>query len=224
MPPKTPGRIKEKVIKLWLLGYTRDQISQKVGISVGNILHIVSEAKKNLPDITLLRECAVRIRKQSWTQDTLSTAIRHRNILKNRGLTHEQIDLLIELVDEHCFKREIPIASFIDKIENISLVSKEFGCEVMDLDSVIAEKESQAASARDMYHDQLVKYAVTASELEQYKQDEPLVETIIDLRGQLQREKQALADWQLDYAQYISKSVAESTAKELPEGMNIGCK
>ncbi len=76
---------------------------KKLGTSVGNINNIVTEVKKDIPDIDLLRELAVQIRKKGWDQETFSSAVRHRNILYRRELTDNQIDDLIENVDEHCF-------------------------------------------------------------------------------------------------------------------------
>jgi hypothetical protein len=198
LPARTPERIKEKVIKFWLLGLKRDQIGEKVGTSVGNIMHIVAEAKKAVPDITLLRETAVWIRKNGWKQDVFSSAIRHRNILYNKGLTDQQIDDLIELVDEHCFRRNIPIGSFIDSLENISTVSKKYGCSIEGLDDLISKKESQVEEWQDKeisamtgHNETLKKNKVTEEELIQYKNDLPLVNTIKVLRQNFQKLKES---------------------------------
>jgi hypothetical protein len=91
MGAKTPAKIKEKVIKLWLSGLSRHEISKKVGTSTSNILNIVKEAKKNIPDIELLRAVAVSLRKKGWGLDLFSSAIRHRNMLYDRSLRDEQI-------------------------------------------------------------------------------------------------------------------------------------
>jgi hypothetical protein len=222
MGVKTPTRIVEKVLKLWLSGLTRDEISQKVGTSVGNILHIIKEVKANIPDIVLLREAAVWIRKNGWKQDHFSTAIRHRNFLYGRGLTDEQIDDVIELLDEHCFKRGIKMDSFIGMLENVSLISKRYGCSIEELDDVIEEKESLAkeweakvTSLEKGYYEALKRYGLSESELIQYRQDLPLRETINNLKKKIDQEQLSRAEVQLRWA----FDMKELTAVNAPEGM-----
>lgn len=199
MPAKTPTRIAEKVLTLWLLGLTREEINQKVGTSVGNIMHIVKEAKKNIPDIILLRKTAVWIRKYGWKQDVFSSAIRHRNIMYSRGLTDEQIDDLIELVDEHCFKREISVGSFIATLKDTSIASRKYGCSIEGLDKLISEKESlvlewedKGTSAEFEYYDTLQRYGLAHKELIQYRKDLPLVNTIKLLRQRVRELEESI--------------------------------
>ena len=85
MGGKTPTRIKQRVIKLWLSGLPRDEIAEKVGTSEGNINNIVTEVKKDIPDIDSLRELAVQIRQKDWDLDTFSSAVRHRNMLYKKN-------------------------------------------------------------------------------------------------------------------------------------------
>jgi hypothetical protein len=205
------------------LGLTRDDISQKVGTSVGNILHIVKEVQANIPDLVLLRQAAVWIRKNGWKQDLFSTAIRHRNFLYGRGLTDEQIDDLIELLDEHCFKRGIKMDSFIEMLKNVSVISKRYGCSIEELDNLIEEKESLAnewdakiTTLENDYYEKLERYGLSESELMQYRQDLPLVETINNLRKEIDNLEVSRAEVQLLRA-FDLKSF---TAMEAPQGMS----
>jgi hypothetical protein len=162
MGAKTPAKIKEKVIKLWLSGLSRHEISKKVGTSTSNILNIVKEAKKNIPDIELLRAVAVSLRKKGWGLDLFSSAIRHRNMLYDRSLRDEQIDDLIDEIDSHCFKNEIPVSTFVSKIHTISMLSKKYEITPERLDDLIIQKEThlkelevKIASLDILYNDKL---------------------------------------------------------------------
>ncbi len=192
-----------RVIKLWLTGLPRDDIAEKVGTSVGNINNIVTEVKKDIPDIDLLRELAVQIRKKGWDQETFSSAVRHRNILYRRELTDNQIDDLIENVDEHCFKRSINFNRFVDIVQSISLLSQKYGRSIKGLEDLRAEKEdeverletevgslrSEIESLKSGRSDILSRYNLTESDIAEYNQDKPLLDTISTLKKELEKEK-----------------------------------
>lgn len=53
----TPARTKQKVIRYWLSGLTRDEIVNKVGISEGNVSSIIQQTKDNIPLRSVTRTC-----------------------------------------------------------------------------------------------------------------------------------------------------------------------
>ncbi len=196
MGRKTPARIKQKVLKLWLSGLPRDEIAQKVETSQGNINTIVRETKKDIPDIDLLRELSVRIRKSDWDQDIFSSAVRHRNMLYERGLTDEQIDDTIENIDEHCFKRGITFNSFVELVQNASLFSQKYSCSIEEIDAIRTQKEDEVErlktearswrtyneSLKSTTLDILTKHNVTELDMTEYIQDKPLRKKTRELR------------------------------------------
>src|SRR4029078_12492889 len=111
MGGKLPAKTKEKVLKLWLLGFPRKKIAEKVGIGEGTVTSIVQDAKENIPDVDLLHEVATKISRNNWDINIFSSGIRHRKMLHGRDLTEDQIDSLIENADEQCFKRGISVQS-----------------------------------------------------------------------------------------------------------------
>lgn len=92
-------------MKLWLLGFPRKKIAEKVGIGEGTVTSIVQDAKENIPDVDLLHEVATKIARNNLDINIFSSGIRHRKMLHGRDLTDDQIDSLIENADEQCFKR-----------------------------------------------------------------------------------------------------------------------
>jgi hypothetical protein len=84
-----PVKTKQKVLKFWLSGDSRKKIAEKVGIGEGTVTSIVQEAKKIIPDVDLLHEVATKITRNNLDINIFSSAIRHRKILSERGITDE---------------------------------------------------------------------------------------------------------------------------------------
>ena len=143
MGPKTPTRTIEKVLRFWLSGFSREKIAEKAGIGEGTVSSIIQDAKQNLPDIDLLRQVAVQIKRKGWELAAFSSAMRHRNILYKKGLTDDQIDSLIEIVDEHCFRRNMTLEWFVDVIGHVALVSDKYNCPIEKLDELKDEMEAK---------------------------------------------------------------------------------
>ncbi len=58
-----PKSIKQPVIKQWLPGTSRDQIAKDNDIGAGTVSAIIKDAKQEIPDIDLLREVAMIVKK-----------------------------------------------------------------------------------------------------------------------------------------------------------------
>jgi hypothetical protein len=214
MGPKTPKKIEEKILRLWLSGLPRHEISEKAGVSIGTILNSVKEAKKNVPDVVLLRELAVKIRKKGWNLDIFSSAVRHQSMLYERSITDEQIDELIEEIDEHCFKKGIPIPSFLRLLHTVSLMSIKYGVPVENLNELttdmemhLMELEDKFADLEESYSEMLKRNNMTEREIEQIRQDRPLINTINRLRQENDDLKMNIAGRQLDEAAKVSKII-----------------
>ena len=61
-----PRNIKIKVIRQWLNGLTREEITKKNDIGAGTVSGIIQEAKKQeeYNDIDLLREISIKLREE----------------------------------------------------------------------------------------------------------------------------------------------------------------
>ncbi len=66
MKPKVPKSIRERVIKQWLLGMSRDQIAKDNDIGTGTVSAIIKDTEqKDVPDIDLLREVALVLKNET---------------------------------------------------------------------------------------------------------------------------------------------------------------
>ena len=61
---KVSKSISERVIKQWLLGMSRDEIAKDNDIGAGTVSAIIKDAKQEIPDIDLLREVALVLKKE----------------------------------------------------------------------------------------------------------------------------------------------------------------
>lgn len=195
----TPERIKRKVIAYWLSGLTRDEIAKKSGISEGNVSSIIQQAKENIPDIDLLREAAVGLKKQSFNLNTFASANRHRVFLQTRGLNDDQIDDMIQHIDEHCFKRGTDVKAFVERIHNVSLFSEKYACPIDELDELKDEKETKISQLdyqlenvmkeiQDLKSSRQAALAIaglTEQDITSFRNNEPLIERIRELEERI---------------------------------------
>ncbi len=72
MKPKVPKSIRERVLKQWLQGMSRDEIAKYNDIGAGTVSAIIKDAKQEISDIDLLREVALVIK-----NDDLDLSVLH---------------------------------------------------------------------------------------------------------------------------------------------------
>jgi hypothetical protein len=66
-----------------------------------------------MPDIDLLREVAVKLKKENLDINDFASSVRLKKILNRLGLTEEKLELLIEQVNTYCFKHEVDVKEFV---------------------------------------------------------------------------------------------------------------
>ncbi len=122
-------------------------------------------------------------------------------MLYKKELTDNQIDDLIETVDEHCYKRNMSVNNFVDLVLSTSLFSQKYGCPIEGLDGLKAQKEdevqrlqtevgslqSEINSSKSVRLFMLSRNNLTESDIAEYNQDKPLVDTIRTLRQDLEK-------------------------------------
>jgi transcriptional regulator with XRE-family HTH domain len=140
MKPKVPKSIKQQVIRQWLQGISRDQIAKDNGIGTGTVSAIIKDAKKDIPDIDLLREVALVLKSNDLDLSVFASSIRLQKRLDEMGLNEEQIESLIENINTYCFKRELTYEEFINIIERISTLSQNLGMPVDQMANYITKR------------------------------------------------------------------------------------
>lgn len=139
-----------------------------------------------------MHEVATKITRNNWDINIFSSAIRHRKILYEKGITDDQIDSLIENVGEHCFKKQIRVEHFVKLVQEVAETLLKYDCSINELPELIAEKQVELIELQEKIGsletarlELLSENELTEKEINDYSRDKPLVETIKRLREEI---------------------------------------
>src|ERR671921_623269 len=165
---KVPKSIKQRVIKQWLQGISRDQIAKDNGIGTGTVSAIIKDAKKDIPDIDLLREVALVLKSNDLDLVVLADSIRLKKKLDDMDLSEEE---------------------FVNVINKAVALSKNLGIPVDQLANYILEQQLEFEELKGETEDAETKqlqvlrhYNINMDDLEEYRRNKPLVDRIRQLK------------------------------------------
>jgi transcriptional regulator with XRE-family HTH domain len=193
MPAKIPKSIREQVIKQWLQGMSRDQIAKDNGIGTGTVSSIIKDAKQEIPDIDLLRQTALVLKKHDLNLSVFATSIRIKNKLDGMGVNEDQIDSLIDNANTHCFKRGLTAEEYFYNVDKVCALSENLEMPLDELPSYIIQQqlelekvEKETEDAKLKQRQVLQNYDVTMDVLEEYRRNKPLIDRIKQLEKKLE--------------------------------------
>src|SRR5918995_7468351 len=96
MKQKIPKSVRERVIKQWLQSMSRDEIAKDNDIGAGTVSAIIKDAKEEIPDIDLLREAVLILKKNDFDLSVFACSIRLKNKLNGMDLNEDQVESFIE--------------------------------------------------------------------------------------------------------------------------------
>jgi hypothetical protein len=185
MKPKVPKSIRERVIKQWLQGTSRDQIPKDNEIGAGTVSTIIKDAKQEIPDIDLLRQVTLLLKKNDLDLYVFASSIRIKNKLVEMGLNEDQIESFIENIIIYCFKHGLKAEEFINIINKIVALSRNLRILVDQLSHYITQEKLKLEKVKGQIEDVEIKlfqvlqyYNVTMDDLEEYKRNKPLIDYI----------------------------------------------
>jgi hypothetical protein len=190
---KTPPSIKKEVIRLWLKGLPRAETANQVDIGAGTVSSVIKECRQNDPDFDLLREVAVIIKNEGMNLNFVAPSIRLKRVLEANGLNEEQIELFIEKIEVHCFKRSQDVGEFINLIFKISNISNNLNVPVDNLPEFISQKKEELYGIIDKVsdlesekEDLLKEKEVTMDILSDYEKNRPVAEKLAATKKELE--------------------------------------
>ncbi|HZB17796.1 MAG TPA: hypothetical protein VE445_11570 [Nitrososphaeraceae archaeon] len=184
MPAKIPTSIKQQVINQWLLGMSRDQIAKYNDIGAGTVSSIIKDIKqKDIPDVDLLREVAILLKKEELDLDVFACSIRIKKKMDEMGINEDHTESLIEKINIHCFKRGLTAEEFFNNVDKVCALSENLGMPVDQLPNYIIRQQLELQKVEEETEDAKLKqrqvlqnYDVTMDILEKYKRDKPLID------------------------------------------------
>ncbi len=217
---KVPKSIKQRVIKQWLQGISRDQIAKDNDKGAGTVSTIIKDARQEIPDIDLLREVAIIVKKNyDLDVSVLASSIRIKNTLDGMDLNEDQVESFIENIIIYCFKHGLTGEKFLNIVNKVCTLSDNLGLPLDQLPNHIIQEQLELEKVKKQIEDAKVKlrqvlqyYDVTTDDLEEYKRNIPLIDYIKTLKNQLDEAKQKiinlvekLSDEQLESAKWFQK-------------------
>ena len=146
MTAKIPSDIREQVLILWLRGYSRDGIAQRIAIGAGTVSDIIKAYNQRNPEFALLREYIVAVKKEGVSIKEVASAIRLKRILESHNLGEEQIESLLNKASIHCFKKEVGMEKFIENVDKASYLADTTGVAIEKLPDHIQETKRELYS------------------------------------------------------------------------------
>jgi hypothetical protein len=104
MGNRIPHQIKTNVLREWLQGISRDKIALDNNIGKGSVTGITQQAKNNIPDLDLLREIALSMRKENMDLSNFASSFRLNKRLSRLGLTEDKIERLLDEINNYCYR------------------------------------------------------------------------------------------------------------------------
>jgi chromosome segregation ATPase len=204
MPAKIPKPIREQVIKQWLQGISRDQIAKDNDVGAGTVSSIIKDSKQEIPDIDLLRQGALVLKKNDLDLSVFAASIRIKNKLDETGVNEDQIDSLIDNANTHCFKRGLTGEKYFNNVDKVCALSDNLKMPLDQLPNYITQQELELEQVKGETEDAKTKqrqvlqhYNVTMDELQEFIRNKPLIDHIKKLEKKLdeaEEEKNYLAE------------------------------
>jgi hypothetical protein len=164
------------------------------------------------------------IKKYDLDLSILSSSIRIKNKLDEMGLNEDQIESFIENIIIYCFKHGLTAEEFLNIVNKVFALSENLGMPLDQLSNYIMQQQLELEQVREetkdvklKEHQVLQHYNVTMNDLEKYRRNKPLVETIKLQQNKLEKaeiridtlEKELLNEqmknFRFEYSRYISE-------------------
>ena len=203
MGRKIPDPIRRKVLIEWLEGLARQQIARDNQIGTGTVSEIIKAIKEKDSDarIDVLRVTALILRREGSNTDTLLESIRLKNFLDEIGLKGEKLEDFARHLDIHCFKRGLTPDTFMNLVANISSLSDSLRVPVEELPQSINSSKELLDDFNLGIKDRVLmlkrvneNYNVKITDLEEYRMNRPLIETLKANNLELEKAKKRLFD------------------------------
>ncbi|MGC1927396.1 MAG: hypothetical protein WA667_00350 [Candidatus Nitrosopolaris sp.] len=203
MGRKIPDPIRRNVLIEWLEGVPRQQIARDNQIGTGTVSEIIQAIKEKESDarIDVLRLTALILRREGSNTDTLLESIRLKNFLDEIGLKGEKLEDFARHLDIHCFKRGLTPDAFMNLVANISSLSDSLGVPVEELPRSINSSKELLDDFNLAIKDRVLmlkrvneNYNVKITDLEEYRRNRPLIETLEANNLELEKAKKRIFD------------------------------
>jgi chromosome segregation ATPase len=172
---------------------SRDEIAKYNDIGAGTVSSIIKDAKQEIPDIDLLRQGALVLKKNDLELSVFAVSIRIKNKLDGMGINEDQIDSLIDNANTHCFKCGLTGEKYFNNVDKVCALSDNLGMPVDELPNYITQQElelekveREIEDAKTKQRQVLQRYDVTIDEVQEFIRNKPSIDHIKKLEKKLE--------------------------------------
>jgi len=185
----TPRQIKVQVLYQWIQGIARDKIADNNDIGRGTVTNIIKQFKTTVPDLDLMRETSLQIKKENIGIFSFAASIRLRRLLEDLEITEDQIESLLEEINIYCFKQQITPKDFVLKINEVSDLAMDLQTPIHKLPSFVnqlsshkGKLEREIANKKQEYNQVIKENEKYVDELQEFRAKKHLLPKLNDLQ------------------------------------------
>lgn len=196
-----PHSIKVRVLEEWINGKSRDVIASQNEIGTGTVSKIAKEASTAIADMDTLRALSRYLKKHDVTVDHFIPAVRLSNRLINIGITVEEMDSIMEILEVHCFKREKTVKELLYELEELTAVAYDLNVSPFGLSDYINKQldkknglDSQIHGLESRLSNALNYFDISMNDLETYQKNRNLIDEINRVKSLLKEKEKAFEE------------------------------
>lgn len=167
-----PKKLKKMILSEWLSADTRDEIAMTHGISTGMVSNVIEEYRLIEPDLDIMRELAIGLKKEGLVVKDFSSAVRLHRLSIVLDVPLESVEMLLEMVHQHCFKEQLDVPDFISLVIRHLRLIEENGVQLHEFEDCYIQKinakrwyDNQAMEAKRNTEFEISLYQTTHDKL-----------------------------------------------------------
>src|SRR5919199_2445764 len=149
MPPLTDEKIRENVVREWILGFSRDTIAEHNDIGAGTVSSIIANYKAGLEELDFdsIRQLAVEARQHGLNLSELASHFRLYNYFVKSGAAENKVESFITKVSSN----DISPENVIELVYQLYEISKSESIPLDQIPHYIKEKLQEKQKIDEAY-------------------------------------------------------------------------
>jgi hypothetical protein len=197
---KIPKKIKEKIIRQWLEGRTRETIAKENDVGTGIVSAIINESRqqKEYHDIDLLRQISTKLKEEGLEPAHLGFAIRLEKIMEDNGIREDQLESLVLDISTYCLRHNLTFDKVFESGYKALDLAYKFGIPAEKIPEFIIQGKKTIEELEEQRQELIEKkqilqegYDTILAVLEKYGKEIPLIEHIQALERELDETKES---------------------------------
>lgn len=208
MGGKIPQPVRLEVIKMWLEGYSRDEIAKDTRIGTGTVSGIIQQCRQDDADFDLLRGVAVELRERGMRVENFAPLLRLKSLLEEKEVLleisqndnlfteYKKFEQIIFTIEVLCFKHGMPVDQFFERVRDQSSLADNQGISIEALPSYLVHLqrniENQKEEIRRLQletENEVQRRGSTMNLLREYQANKPLIESTKNGLGKVTQER-----------------------------------